>query len=251
MSRITGILLAFALLCASGVAAEGRGTAVARYDAGQTPVVASKGTWVVGGQAMFSAHENSNYSFAFVQGVNSNGCRLAAEPEFGFFVKDNMAIGAKLSYGRTMLSVADGKAAISSFEAGVRNYYTESRDAAFTAFMRYYIPIIESGRLSFHVDAGIRGLYGQGKRSDESKGDPVGTWESRWSAAVVVNPGVTVFIGRSVALVASLGLAGLSYGNVDQVHNQVSEGNINAFKANFMLDPTELSIGMDFYFGKR
>lgn len=251
MNNAIRILLAVAVLTGiRSVPAAGRQT-VNRYDEDSTPVVVSKGNWIIGGQATFSAHENSNYSLAFIRGVNSAGFRVSAAPEFCCAVMDNLAVGAKLSYGRTMLSVADGSAEVATLSVSVKDYFTESQNAALTAFVRYYIPIIESGKLAFHVDAGLRGLYGQGKRTDEKTGNVVGTWESRWSASLIVNPGITAFISPKVALFASLGIAGLSYGNVDQVHNQVSEGGVNAFKANFMLDPTELSIGIDFYLGKR
>lgn len=251
MNKVTRIISAVSLLFCIGSISSAARELVNRYDKASAPVVASKGTWLVGGQAMFSAHENSNYSLAFINGVNSKGFRVSAAPEVCYFFKDNLAVGAKVSYGRTMLSVADGSASIGSISYGLKDYYLESQNVAATAFLRYYLPIIESGKLAFHVDAGLRGLYGQGKRTDEKTGDLVGTWADRWSASLVINPGFTAFISKKVALFAALGIAGVSYGNVDQVHNQVSEGKADSFKANFMLDPTEISLGIDFYFGKR
>lgn len=239
-----------AILLCTGLGA-GAKQPVVRYDELSRPVVAAKGQWMVGGTAAYSAHENKDYSLAVISAINSVGFNVSAAPEFCWFFKDNLGVGGKLSYGRTMLSVAGGSAEFGSVSIGVKDYYTVSQDVRFTAFIRYYIPVGDSRRIAFHVDAGLQGLAGHGKQTDEHTGAVVGTWQSRWKAGLVVNPGITAFFGKRTAIFASVGMAGISYGSNTQLHNQVAEGKASSLSASYLLDLTSLSVGIDFLIGKR
>ncbi len=222
-----------------------------RYDGSARPVMAAKGQWMLGGNAAYSGHENQDYTFAFANDIHSVGFKLSAAPEFCWFFKDNLGIGGKLSYGRTMLSLAEGSAEFGNVSIGIQDYYTVSQNTSFMAFIRYYIPIGYSRRLAFHVDAGLQGLYGQGKQTDEHSGAVVGTWQSRWKAALVCHPGLTAFLSDRTALFASVGIAGLSYGDRTQIHNQVAHGSASSFSVSYLLDLTSPNIGIDFMLGKK
>lgn len=221
-----------------------------RYD-DAAPVFAGQGTWMVGGTASYTAHRNSNYSFAVIDGINSVGFHLSAEPEASYYFKDNIGVGIRAGYGRMMLDAASGGAEIGQLELSVTDYYQISHDFSTTIFMRYFIPIAGSQRIALFVDGGLQGVYGQLKVSECHTGNEVGTWQEKWKAGLVVNPGVMAYVNGRLALSASLGMAGLTWGNVAQIHNQVAEGALKSFRFSYLLDFTSLNVGLNVSIGKK
>lgn len=247
MNRRLTFTAIFLSLCISSLAQE----IIVRYDDSVHPVIAAKGSWIVGGTAALTGHDNANYNFAVVSGINSVGFRVSVAPEFCWFLRDNLGFGAKVGYGRTMLDAASGSIDFGSISLGVKDFYTISQDVSLTAFMRYYLPIADSERIAMYVDAGLQGVWGHSKESDAHTGAIVGTWQDKWKAGLVVNPGIMAYFSKHVAVFASLGMAGLCYGRVSQVHNQVDSGSRGSFTMSYMLDLTSLNIGLDFYIGKK
>ena len=221
-----------------------------RYDEG-CPVIASKGSWLIGGTAAYTAHDNENYSFAVVKDINSVGFHIGVSPEFCWFVQDNLGVGLKLSYGRTMLDAATGSAEFGTIAIGVEDYYTVRQSMTATAFLRYYIPIGDSERFAMFADAGLMFSKGHRKDSDEHTGAVVGTWQDDWKAGLAVNPGLMAYVGKRLSLFASIGMAGLTFGKAEQIHNQVDEGGRDYFGLSYMLNPAALKIGLDLHFGNR
>lgn len=244
------LLLSISLVlgvCLSAAAQE----KIVRYDGSARPVIAAKGSWIVGGSAAITAHNNSNYTFAVAEDINSVGFHVSAAPEFCWFLRDNLGFGLKVGYGRSMLDAASGSVSFGDIGLGVTGYYSVSQNLSFTAFMRYFIPIGDSDRIALFADAGLQGVWGHSKFSDEHTGAVVGTWQDKWKAGIVVNPGIIAFVRPQVAIFAGLGIAGVGYGRVAQVHNQVGEGSRGSFSVSYMLDLTALNVGIDIYLGKR
>lgn len=225
--------------------------AVERYDDSARPLIAAKGSWSFGGNAAFYSHSNSNYSFPAVEGVNSVGFRVSASPQFCRFFRDNLGAGIKATYGRSMLSVGKANASVGSLSLGLKDYNTVRQDVSITAFFRYFIPLGDSQRISLHVDAGLQGRTGQAKTSEEHTGAVRGSWLSNWNAALVADPGITVFLGSKTAIWASVGFVEISRNSRTESHNQVSEGAISSFTASLLPDLGGLSIGIDFYPGRK
>lgn len=244
-------LIIIATLMLWGTVVFASGPAVKRYDDTARPVIAAKGTWSIGGNAAFTSHTNTNYSFPAVEGVNSVGFRVSASPQACWFFQNNLGVGIKAEYGRSMLSIGDASASIGSVSLGVKDYNTVREDLSFTAFLRYLIPVGDSRRVVFHVDGGIKGYGGEAKVSEEHTGNVRGSWLSRWDAAFVVDPGITIFLGSKTAIRASVGLVEISKKNRREVHNQVAEGSIGSFSASLLPDLAGLSIGIDFYPGRK
>lgn len=226
------------------------GTVVERYDEAR-PVIAAKGSWLLGGSAAYSAHSEENYSVAVIKDVNAVGFRVSAVPEFCYFFGDNIGAGLKVSYGRMMLDAATGSAGFGSVSIGVDDYYLVSQDVKATAFLRYYIPIGDSKRFAMFADAGIRFAWGHAKNYDEHTGSIVGTWQESRKFGLVVNPGLMAYVTDHISLFAGVGIAGVNFGKVTQSHNQVDEGSRKTHALDYMLDLTGLRVGLDFHFGKR
>ena len=234
------------LLCLGAQARE----KIIRYDEAR-PVVAPKGSFLIGGSASFAGHSNDNYDFAIVKGINSVGYNVAASPECCYFFSDNLGVGARVGYGRSMMDISSAKAELTSLSMGLEYYFLESRNVNTMLFLRYYLPVADSRRVAFHVDAGVGARFAQSKNSEEHTGAVVGTWESNNKFGLYVNPGVTAFLSRRVAVFASVGMAGISYSRKNQVHNQVYNGKAGSFSISYLMDVYALSIGIDIFLGKR
>ena len=224
---------------------------IVRYDDTQRPIVAPQGSFLLGGNASFSGHNNDNFDFAIVKGINSVGYNIAVAPEFCYFFKDNLGVGARVGYGRTMMDISSAKAELASLSMGLDYYFLESRNINSMLFLRYYLPVADSRRVAFHVDAGLGASFAKSKNSEEHTGATVGTWESNNKFGIYVNPGVTAFMSDRVALFATVGIAGISYSRKSQVHNQVYNGKAGSFAISYLVDVSALSIGIDIFLGKR
>lgn len=222
-----------------------------RYNDDARPAVGVKGDWMVGGIASFSGHSNDNFSFAVVDGINSVGFHVGVTPEFCRFVEDNLGLGIKLSYGRSMFDLATASAEFGTVSLGVKDYITISQDASLTVFFRYIIPFGESNRFAMFADAGFRAAMGHGKDTDEHTGQVVGTWRKSWNGGLVVNPGLMAFVTDRMAIFANVGMAALTVGKTGQVHNQVAEGTRKTSNFSYMLDLTSIGVGIDFYIGNK
>lgn len=224
---------------------------VRRYDDTSRPVIGAKGDWMVGGTASFTGHSNDGFSLAVVEGINSVGFHVSAAPEFCRFVEDNLGLGVKLSYGRSMFDLANASAGFGTVSLNVKDYITISQDASLTVFFRYIIPIGDSDRFAMYADAGFRAAMGHGKDTDEHTGYVVGTWRKSWNGGLVVNPGLLAFVTDRMSIFASIGMAAFTVGRTGQVHNQVEEGMRKTSNFSYMLDLTSVGVGIDFYIGKK
>lgn len=249
MKRLLSATILMLLLC-PGISAQTK-QKIQRYDDASRPVVGAKGDWMVGGTASFTGHSNEDFSLAVVQGINSVGFHAAVAPEFCRFVEDNLGLGVKVSYGRSMFDLADASAGFGTVSLNVKDYITISQEASLTVFFRYIIPIGESNRFAMYADAGFKAAMGHGKDTDEHTGTVVGTWRKSWNGGLVVNPGLMAFVTDRMALFASVGMASLTVGRTGQVHNQVKEGTRKTSNFSYMMDLTAIGVGMDFYIGKK
>ena len=244
---LTALLL---VICSPAGAKDREESRVVRYDESARPVVVSRGRWTVGGDVAISAHTDDNYSFAVIRQINSSGINVSAAPEVCYFLLDNLGVGARFRYGRQLLNLGSASADLGSLSLGVTDFNSLNQDFSLDLFGRYYIPVGESRRVAFHVDAGLRGKLGQARISEGHTGETVGSWEQNGSLGLFVQPGITAKIRPNMALFASVGMAGISYGQKDQVHNQVAVGKSSSFSFSYILDLTALKIGLLFFIGK-
>ena len=112
--RKTIIILTLLVLGALGAEAQqyDRG-----YDAVPTSPFINKGTWSVGGTAKYTQHVNDGYSMLVISNINSEGYNISVKPRVMYAFKDNMAVGLKFSYGRSMLDLASADLGVASIDA--------------------------------------------------------------------------------------------------------------------------------------
>ena len=123
-NKLTGLLL---LLCLAGTAQAQQpvtpaDSAASVADAGSTELTVNqrrqergltsksnvfvpRGQWIFGGTASYSTHSNDSYNFLVVEGIDSKGYTFKVSPLLAYAFRDNMALGARFIYGRTLLQI--------------------------------------------------------------------------------------------------------------------------------------------------
>ena len=228
---------------ASGVRAQ-------RYDRGferNSIAFVEKGTWMAGGSVAYSTHKNDNYRFFIIEDINSNGYRFSLNPGFCYMVRDNMGVGLRFSYGRQLLKVDTANISIDEIDINVKDYYSLSHDYSVMAIYRNYIPIGNSKRFAMYSEMQFGLGSGQAKLLDGHKTDLTGTYEKSKSASIGVCPGMVAFINNHFAVEFNVGMLGLNYKHVDQVHNQVYTGDRKTTQINFKVNILAIGFGLAYY----
>ena len=240
------LILLSVMLCITGAS----GVRAQRYDRGferSSIAFVEKGTWTAGGSVAYSAHKNDNYRFFVIEDINSTGYRFSLNPGFCYIVRDNMGLGARFSYGRQLLKVERANISIDEIDINVKDYYALSHDYSVMAIYRNYIPIGNSRRFAIYSEMQIGLGGGQAKLLDGHKAEVLGTYEKSVSASIGVCPGMVAFINNHFAVEFNVGMLGLKYTHVDQVHNQKYTGDRRTAQINFKINILAIGFGHAYY----
>jgi len=208
----------------------------------------SKGHAMLGGSALFSMQQADNFSFAVINALNSKSYNLRITPTFMIALKDDFAIGAVIIYKRSLFDIASAGIKFSDTSVDVKDYYLLDQEYGGGLFCRKYLGLGNRGRFAFFVDGVLSYTAGQGKIHNNQKGQVVGSYETSGTIGLNVNPGLAAKLTEHLALSAGIGLLGVNYSWVNQVHNQVSEGSRNGFSASYTFNLLALGVGAYYCF---
>jgi hypothetical protein len=208
-----------------------------------------KGQWIFGGSVSYSTHENKDYDLLIVEDMNSEGYTVRVAPFVAYAVRDNMALGARFIYSRTLLKVDGASVSLGDADTGVNlsvdGYYVLRHSYEGALIWRNYIPLGKSKRFAIFTDiqlsaGGIQGKYAEGQ--------PVrGTYETGYSVGLGVTPGLIAFATNNMAFEVSVGAMGINYSAVEQVHNQISTGKRSNSNMSFRVNILSIGLGVAFY----
>ncbi len=208
-----------------------------------------KGQWIFGGSVSYSTHTNDDYDFLVVEDMNSEGYTVRVAPFVAYALRDNMALGARFIYSRTLLKVDGASVSMGDADTGVNlsvdGYYVLRHSYEGAVIWRNYIPLGRSKRFAIFTDiqlsaGGIQGKYAEGQ--------PVrGTYETGYSVGLGVTPGLVAFATNNMAFEVSVGVMGINYSSVEQLHNQVSSGNRTTSNMSFKVNILSIGLGVAFY----
>ncbi len=208
-----------------------------------------KGQWIFGGSVSYSTHTNEDYDFLVVEDLNSEGYTVRVAPFVAYAIAPNMALGARFIYSRSLLRVEGAGVSMGDAETGVNlsieGYYVLRHSYEGAAIWRNYIPLGKSKRFAIFTDVqlsagGIQGKYAEGQ--------PVrGTYETGYSLGLGVTPGLVAFATNNMAFEVSVGVMGINYSCVEQLHNQVAKGTRTSSSMNFKVNILTIGLGVAFY----
>lgn len=207
-----------------------------------------KGTWVAGGTLSYSQHVNDGHSILLINNINSNGYSVSVNPKVVYMLKDNMGVGVKFSYDRSMLDLASAGLSVAGMEMNAKDCYQINHKYSAHAVYRAYIPIAGSKRISMFADVRLGGSYKEGKAYNAASGNAVGSFEQTYSAELAVDPGIAAFLADRLSVELNVGLFGVNYKWSDQIQNQVDEGRFRTANTGFMVNLLSLGVGLSYYF---
>ncbi|WP_290535611.1 hypothetical protein [Alistipes sp.] len=208
-----------------------------------------KGQWVFGGTASYSTHTNDSYQFLIIEGINSEGYNFKVSPMIAYAFHDNMALGARFIYGRTLLRVDKADLKLGDEETGteihVNEYYELVHNYTAAVIWRQYIPLGRNKRFALFNEMSLSAGGSQGRFANDV---PVkGTYETGFNLALGVSPGIIAFATNNMAVEVNVGVMGITYNSTKQVHNQVSEGRRTSSMMNFKVNIFSIGLGVAFY----
>jgi len=240
-------LIIFTVLFLGALSTEAR-----HYDRGYESMPSSpfikKGTWVAGGTLRYSQHLNDNHNILLINGINSNGYSISVNPKALYMIKDNMGVGLKFSYDRSMLDLGSAGISVSDISMSAKDCYQINHKFSAHAVCRAYIPFADIKRFALFADLMLGGSYKQGKAFNAGGEHVLGVYEQSYAMELAVNPGIVAFLTNNLALEMNVGIFGVSYSWKNQIRNQVSMGNMDMASAGFMVNLLSIGVGLSYYF---
>lgn len=212
-------------------------------------VIVPKGQWILGANASYSTHDNDSYNFMVIEGIHSDGYTFRVSPLLAYAIRDNMAVGLRAVYSRTNLTIDKADLVFGDDTSGttiqVNDYKSVKHSYTFALSWRQYIPLGKSKRFALFNEMQ---LGAGGTQSKFANGQPVkGTYETGYTLSLGVSPGLVAFATNNVAIEVNVGVMGISYSSVKQVHNQVTVGHRRSSNMNFKVNIFSIGVGVAFY----
>ncbi len=208
-----------------------------------------KGQWIFGGTASYSTHTNKGYQFLVIEGINSKGYTFRVSPMIAYAFRDNMALGGRFIYSRTLLKLDNAELHFGNEKTGTnivaRDFYSLKQTYSAAAIWRQYIPLGRNKRFALFNEMSLAAGGTQARFANDS---PVkGTYETGYTLSLGISPGIVAFATNNMAVEVNVGVMGISYTHAKQVHNQVTVGKRNMSMMNFKVNIFSIGLGMAFY----
>lgn len=207
------------------------------------------GQWITGANFAFSTHTNDNYTVAVIENIESEGYNFRISPMVAYALTDNMALGARFIYSRANLTITNADLKFGDEETGtdifITDYKAVTHSYTVAAIWRQYIPLGNSRRFAIfnEISLGVGGT-----QSIFAADQPVrGTYERGYTLSLGVSPGLMAFATNDVAIEVNVGVMGINYSDIKQVHNQITSGHRRNSSMNFKVNLLSISVGVSFY----
>ena len=216
-------------------------------------VFAYKSEWMCGISASYATLSSDDATLAVViDNLNLGGSIISVKPYIGYFYRNNLAIGARFGYSRTMGHFDSANINLGNFINGIE-FSTEgiavdylSNAYSFAIFHRAYVPLDRKGRFGVFGELELEGSYGRSQFGFMYNDEWTRSISDAYKVRFNFNPGVAAYIFPNVCATVSFGLGGLQYNHIKQFDaNMVPTGGTrNYSKLRFRLNITEINIGV-------
>ena len=218
------------------------------YEAQPSSPFLKQGTWMAGGSFRYSQHINEDYTLALVNDINSTGYNISVNPKMLYMFRDNMGVGLRVSYDRSMFDLASADLSISDISMSAGDCYQIQHKYSAYGVYRAYIPLGDSKRIAMFADLLLGGSLKQGKAFNAGGKYVEGAYNQAYSLELAVDPGIIAFLTERLAVELNVGIFGVRYSWNNQIRNQVSSGNSDSTSAGFMVNLLSLGVGLSYYF---
>ena len=227
------------------------GAGAQRYDRGYSlsnpNAFIEKGTWMAGGTASYSFHNNDDYNLLVVEDINSTGYGLNVSPAVCYMIRNNMGIGMRVEYSRNLLKLDDAHVDIEDVSLDIHNYHYIKQMFKTKFILRNYIPLGDSKRFAMFTETQLSFGYEQAKVVNGNLEYPKGAYDNITNISVNLCPGLMAFADEHFAIELSVKMLGLSINHVEQTKNQVYYGSRNSTAVNFKINVLTVGVGIYYY----
>lgn len=245
--RVSGrLLLSCALLIGSTAALYGQRENRGFLDSGGDFL--HRGHWITGGMFSYSTNECSDFRFAMLNNINSTGYTLKISPFFAYAIRDNVALGARMSYSRSLDKIHSAEIDSDDIDLGIDEYYRLKHQGSVAAVMRYYFPLDSEGRFAILNEVRLSGGYGEAKYFNGTGDELKGAYETTISGALTISPGMLAMVNRHVAVEVNVGVLGAQYSRTSTTRNQVTKGDRTVGVLNYRVNLLSFELGLSYYF---
>lgn len=211
-------------------------------------VFVPKGQWIVGSSVSYSEHTENDYNFLVVENINADGYTFKVSPMFAYALKDNMALGGRFKYGRTLVRMDETQLNLDDENKfNINNVYQLKHSYSVMAIFRNYIPLGDSKRFAIFSETQFEVGGSQSKVSNGRGEALTGTYSESTDLSFGVAPGMVAFINNYTAVEVSIGVLGVNLSKTRQVTNQVETGALSSTAANFKINLFSIGLGIAFY----
>ena len=184
-----------------------------------------KGQWVVGNSISYSEYSNDNYQFLVIENMDGIGYTFKVSPMFCYIVKDNLGLGGRFAYERSLTKLDNASIKIGDdLNFDMDNVYSLSHSYSGMAIMRNYISIGNSSRFGLFNELQLSLGGGESKMVNGSGESLTGTFERSFNFNIGIAPGLMAFLNDYTAIEVNVGLLGFNYSHVKQTTDQVYTG---------------------------
>ena len=208
-----------------------------------------KGEWIFGLNGSFSTHTNDNYSITLIKGVNSEGHTIKVSPIVAYAITDNSVVGVRFGYSRNLLRITGGGFSFGDADSGVEisadSYYSLKHSYEGDLLWRRYITFGTNKRFALFSEIQLSLGGSQAKVIADT---PVrGTYQTSFLMGLNITPGLVAFVTNDMAFELNIGVMGVTYETIRQVHNQVAVGKRSWSAMSFKVNLLSIGLGMSFY----
>ena len=214
----------------------------------ESVVFVPKGQWIAGVSVSYTQSSQDKYQFLILEGITGNTYSFKISPMVLYAVKNDMALGGRFSYARSLTKVAEADIVLDSeTDYEFDHLYRLSHNYYMAALMRNYFSIGKSKRFGFFNETMLQLGGGQTKLTTGVGTDLTGTYERNFSLNVGLAPGLSIFLNNYSALEINVGLLGFNYTTTRAVRDQIYVSHRNSKSANFRINLFSISFGATFY----
>lgn len=214
----------------------------------ESVVFVPKGQWITGLSVSYTQSSQDKYQFFILEGISGDTYSFKISPMVMFVVANDLGLGGRFSYARSLTKVADAEIVLDSeTNYSIDHLYRLSHNYYGTLMMRNYFSLGKSTRFGFFNELQLQMGGGQSKLTTGVGQDLTGSYERNFSLDVGLAPGLCMFLSNYSALELNVGLLGFSYSNTKAIKDQIYVSRRNSKSANFRINLFSISFGVAFY----
>jgi hypothetical protein len=214
---------------------------------------AYKNEWICGVSASYGTLSSDDSDIALVvENLKFGGSIVSVKPYFGYFYRNNLAIGTRFGYTHIAGHFDNANINLGNFINGIEfstdgiglNYLSNAY--SFALFHRAYVPLDKRGRFGVFGELELEGSYGRSNFGFMYNNEWNNSISENYKVKFNFNPGVAAYILPNVCATVSFGLGGLQYNHIKQfdAEGNPTGGTRNFSKLRFRLNIAEINIGV-------